>query len=162
LRTKEGTVSEQSVVLENEGAQRRGGLDMHLVGVAREQYRSLMKVHQETTTMLTQAALPMTEASDWLEYARKETKAYLEEAYGQEVARAAVGQEAEAVAEQLARQARNSALLLDRMLQSTESSLRNRLQGQDLRAWTEKAQTAGKESLDSICRSAVARLRSAV
>jgi hypothetical protein len=120
-----------------------------------------MKGHQETAATLTQAGLSMHEASDWLEYARMMTKWFLEEAYGASVAHAAVKQDVEALGEQLARQAQGTQLLVSRMLQSTESSLRNRAEGQNLRAWGENAQTAAKQSIDSICRSAVARLRNA-
>jgi hypothetical protein len=61
--------------------------------------------------------------------------------------------------EQLMRQSQSTQLLVSRTLQATESSLRNRVEGHDLRGWSENAQTAAKQSLESICRSAVARLR---
>ncbi len=143
-------------------ALQQADLDAHLVAMAREQYRSLMKAHQETAGELTLAGLPMSEASDWLEYARMMVKWYLEKAYGAEVAVAAIAQEAEVLGAQLARQTQSTQLLISRMLQSAESSLRNRVQGQDLRAWSENAQTVANESLDAICRSAVARLRNAI
>lgn len=144
------------------GGREQAGLDAHLVGVAREQYRSLMKAHQETASSLMQSGLSIGEASDWLEYARMMVKWYLEQAYGAQVAQEAVRQDVALLSEQLARQNQASQLALSRMLQSTASSLGNRLDGQKLGNWTATAETAGRQSLDSVYRSAVARLREAV